>query len=235
MIKTISFLILSLIAVDIFGQHGKKSFAFHAKPDSIISKQQHGYIYITRDTSVEMYDRLSSDIGVDELGILREYASHIKKKFGKGVVAKNLGDLPTKWNSVYLLSNEYYVYSPSDWMSNRGYYISDSAIFTTASDPDLFVILSYKKNDKKLDEFQIINYTGEKHNLQIRLVDAAHGIYVWTFINNGELSRYLMQDSRFVKLLPMVVADCGDEKCALEFEFDNLDFEKILHNANSRK
>ena len=168
------------------------------------------------------------------MNIHRKYASHIKKKFGQGVVVKNLGDFPRKWNSVYLINNAYYVYSPSDWMSNTGYYVSDSVIFITKSDPDdLFVILNHKKINKKLDEFQIINYAGEKHNVQIRLVDAAYGIYIWTFVKNGDLLRYLMQDSRFVKQLPMVVADCGDEKCVLEFKFDKPDFEKILHKSNT--
>jgi hypothetical protein len=225
---------LNLVAVDNFGQQKMKKtefFNFHAQPDSIISKHQHGYIYITRDTAAEMFDRLVSDVDVNgsELNIFREYASHIKKKFDQGVVVKNLGDFPRKWNSVYLLNDTYYVYSPSDWMSNAGYYVSDSVIFITKSDPDdLFVILNHKKINKKLDEFRIVNYAGEKHNVQIRLVDAAYGIYVWTFAKNGNLLRYLMQDSRFVKRLPMIVADCGDSKCALEFAFDKPDFEKIL-------
>jgi hypothetical protein len=226
-------LILSLVAVDVFGQQEMTSFKFDATPDSIISKQQRGYIYITRDTSAEMFDRLASDINVKENDdLLREYARHIKKEFGSGIVIKNLGDLPRKWNSVYVLNNEYYVYSPSDWINNRGYYVSDSAIIVTNSEPDLFVILDYKRINKKLYEFRIVDYAGEKHHVQITLVDAAYRIYVWTFTNKGELSRYLMQDSRFVKGLPMIVADCGD-KCILEFEFDKPDFEKILHKANN--
>jgi len=232
MIKHILFLILLLVVVDACRQQESKeaeSFKFQAEPDSIISKQQHGYIYITRDTSAEMFDRLASDIEVegDEMNIYRQFASDIKKKSGQSVVVKTLGDLPRKWNSVYLVNDSYYVYSPSDWMSNSGYYVSDSVIFITKSDPDdLYVILDHKKLDE-VDEFQFVNYAGEKHSVQIKLVDPEYGIYIWTFMKNGDLTRYLMQDSRLVKRLPMIVADCGEEKCVLEFEFDKPDFEKI--------
>ena len=66
-IKHISFLILSLVAVDIFGQQEMTkvtSFKLRAIPDSIISQQQHGYIYITRDTSAKMFDWLASEVNV---------------------------------------------------------------------------------------------------------------------------------------------------------------------------
>jgi hypothetical protein len=74
---------------------------------------------------------------------------------------------------------------------------------------------------------------GEKSLLHISLIDADLGIYVWSFLKDGDFVRYLMQDSRFVKRLPMIVADCGDEKCVLEFKFDQPDFEKIIHRSNN--
>lgn len=224
----------TLVAVNVYSQQEIKadeSFEFRAKPESVIARRQHGYIYITRDTSAEMFDWLVPKVSAhsSEMDIFRDYARDIKKRFGQGVIVKNLGGFPRKWNSVYLLNNKYFVYSPSDWMSNKGYYVSDSAIFVVKSDPDdLLVILDYKNSAKNHHTFRLVNYAGDKLELQIRLVDAAFGIYLWTFMNRGDTSMHLMQDSSFVKRLPMIVADCGGEKCVLEFEFDEPDFEKIL-------
>jgi hypothetical protein len=233
-IKYFSLLMWTLVAIDVYSQQQIKvdeSFEFRAKPDSIIARRQHGYIYITRDTSAKMFDWLVPEIRAHsgEMDIFRGYASYIKKKFARGVIVKNLGGFPRKWNSVHVLKNKYFVYSPSDWISNKGYYVSDSAIFVVKSDPDdLLLILDYKNGAKNQHTFRLVNYAGDKLELQIRLVDAASGIYLWAFKNHGGTSMQLMQDSRFVNRLPMIVADCGDEKFVLEFDFDEPDFEKIL-------
>ena len=223
--------IISLVGIDTMAPDAKQinSFKFLAEPDTIIAKNPYGYIYITSDTAAKMYDWLvPNPNNQDVLAVYADYINHIKKNFKQKLVINNIKGFPRGWNSVHVFQNKYFVYSPSDWIANTGYYISDSIIYETNSDPDdLFFILNYKRLAKDLNEFRTINYFGKQKYVQIKLVDSRLGIYVWSFINEKhELeSRYLMQDSRYAKNLPMIVCDCGENKCVLEFKFDEPDFE----------
>lgn len=226
--------ILSIIWIDSFGQNGNQSiesFNFLAKPDSIIADKQHGYIYLTTDSASKLYDWIIPNPDNKYLiNIYQDYIKHIKESFNQDLVINNIKDFPRKWNSVYVYKDEYFLYGPSDWMMNTGYYVSDSVIYITKSDPsDLYFMLDFKKKNIKLTEIQIINYFGEYNKIQIRLIDDNYGLYIWTFINQGGevKTQYLMQDSRFSKRFPMIVCDCGDEKCFMEFEFDKPDFNKL--------
>jgi hypothetical protein len=53
------------------------------------------------------------------------------------------------------------------------------------------------------------------------LVDNSLGIYQWVFKNKQEndTTKFLMQNSDFSKKLRMIVSDCGDRKCIMEFDF----------------
>lgn len=230
-------LILNLIGINSFAQKDSKqidSFKFLAKPDSIIIKHKEGYIYVTSDTTAKMYDWLvPKPNNKYVINIYADYIKHIKENFKQDLVINNIKDFPRKWNSIYVHKNKYFLYSPSDWMMNTGYYISDSVIYITKSDPsDLYFILDFKPKSIDLSEFQIINYFGEHKVIRIQLVDFENGIYIWTFLNqqNEIESRFLMQDSKFTKRLPMIVCDCGENKCFMEFEFDKPDFDKIINN-----
>ncbi len=227
--------VLSFIIADSFAQKDSaknNSFKFLAKPDSIITKRQEGYIYLITDTTAIMYDWLIPNPN-DEfvVNVFADYINHIKTSFKQNLVINNIKGFPRKWNQVHVYRNKFYVYSPSDWMWNSGYYISDSVIYMTKSDPDdLYFILDFKNVNTDLSEFQIINYFGEHKTIRIQLISSQFGIYVWTFLNqkNEIESRHLYQDSRFAKKLPMIVCDCGENKCYLEFEFDNPDFDKLI-------
>lgn len=227
---------LSLIWIDSFGQNEnemKESFNFLAKPDSIIAERQHGYIYLTTDTTSRLYNWIIPN--PDNNYVINVYADYIKKikeNFQQKMVINEINGFPRKWNSVYVYKDRFFLYGPSDWMMNTGYYISDSVIYITKSDPDdLYFILDFKQKSVELSEIPIINYLGERNKIQIRLIDSKYGLYIWTFFNqDGEVkTQYLMQDSKFSKKLPMIVCDCGDEKCFMEFEFDKPDFNKLIN------
>lgn len=228
--------ILSLIWIDSFGQNGNQSiesFNFLAKPDSIISEKQHGYIYLTSDTTSRLYNWIiPNPDNKYMISIYADYIKHIKKNFQQNMVINKIQGFPRKWNSVYVYKNKYFLYGPSDWMMNTGYYISDSVIYITKSDPsDLYFILDFKQKSTELTEISIIDYFGERNKIQIRLVDSNYGFYIWTFFNQDSKlkTQYLMQDSKFSKRLPMIVCDCGDEKCFMVFEFDKPDFNRLTN------
>jgi len=166
------------------------------------------------------------------INVYADYIKKIKENYQQNMVINEISGFPRKWNSVYVYKDRFFLYGPSDWMMNTGYYISDSVIYITKSDPnDLYFILDFKQKSTELTEISIINYFGERNKIQIQLIDQKYGLYVWTFFNKESniQTQYLMQDSKFSKKLPMIVCDCGDEKCLLEFDFNEPNFNKLMN------
>lgn len=222
------------MCVESFAQKEAKqinSFNFMAKPDSILKKNQNGYIYFTTDTNSKLYDWIVPNPNNEYVtSAYSYYIDYIKKNYKQNLVINNIKDFPRKWNTVHIYKNKYFLYAPSDWMNNSGYYISDSVIYITKSDPDdLYFILSFNSKDHDSGYFKVRNYFGEVQSIQMQLVDKNYGIYVWTFYDreNKIINKHLMQDSDQSKKLPMIVCDCGDSKCVMEFEFDKPEFDKL--------
>lgn len=226
--------ILTIIWIELFSQNTNQSietFNFSAKPDSIISEREDGYIYITTDTTSKLYNWIIPNPSkINAKDIYSNYINHIKENYKQNILINDIKEYPQQWNSIFVYKNKYFLYGPSDWMINTGYYISDSVIYITNSDPgDLYFILDFKQKNIEFTEIQIINYFGEQNKIQISLIDSNYGLYIWTFLNQKEQvkTQYLMQDSRYSKKLPMIVCDCGDVKCLMEFDFDDPNFEKL--------
>ena len=68
-----------------------------------------------------------------------------------------------------------------------------------------------------------MNYYGEHKTIHIELVNPPYGIYSWKISSeNGTIeTEILMQNSEFSKKLPMIISDCGENKCLIEFDFTN--------------
>jgi hypothetical protein len=196
-------------------------FKFAAKPDSIIEKRQEGYIYITSDTKSVLYDRIIPRLDQNDLNIFSDLISDIRAKYKQKVSQFPIKSFPRKWNSVYLYKNKYFLYGPSDWMSNRGFNISDSVVYITESDiGDLYVIKNFKRDGPNNAIFKVINHSGETLDIATRVIEKSLGIYEWTIQGSAGTSlKFLMQNSDFSKKLKMIVCDCGDEKCYMEFDF----------------
>jgi hypothetical protein len=212
--------ILLLITSTAFSQTA--DFKFEAKPDSIIEKRQRGYIYVTSDTKSVLYDRIIPRLDRDAITLQTQYINDIRKKYKQEVKQFPVKSFPRKWNSVYLYKNKYYLYGPSDWMDNRGFYVSDSVVYITESDvSDVYVIKNFEKDGPDNGHFKVINYTGETLHIQIRVVEKSLGIYEWTMQGGVDDPRkFLMQNSDLSKKLKIIVCDCGDEKCVMEFKFE---------------
>lgn len=214
------FLISSLLS---FAQ--KTDFDFGAKPDSLLKETEFGYIYITSDTSSNYYDWIIPTIDTEMVhSIQNQYFSQEFEKINLSNSHFNLGSFPRKWNSVYRYQNEYFLYAPSDWMYNSGFYFSDSIIYNGESDWDPatdYIMKDFKLFNEGNATIKTINLLGQQIDISIHLVDKSLGIYQWILTNQqeNETIKFLMQNSDFSKKLRMVVCDCGDQKCLLEFDF----------------
>jgi hypothetical protein len=203
----------------------KTDFDFGAKPDSLLKETEFGYIYITSDTSSNYYDWIIPTIDTEMVqSIQNQYFSKEYEKINLSKSHFNLGSFPRKWNSVYRYQNEYFLYAPSDWMSNLGLIITDSIIYHVQSDWDPvsdYMLQEFKSTDNEKTEIKANNLLGQEFDISIQIVDRSLGIYEWSLFNNEVKSTviFLMQNSDYSNKLRMIVCDCGDRKCLLEFDF----------------
>ena len=222
--KQIIFIFLVLSSLS-FSQ--KTDFDFGVKPDSLLKETEFGYIYITSDTSSNYYDWIIPTIDTEMVhSIQNQYFSQEFEKINLSNSHFNLGSFPRKWNSVYRYQNEYFLYAPSDWMSNKGFYFSDSIIYNGESDWDPatdYIMKDFKLSNEGNATIQTINLLDQQIDISICLIDKSLGIYQWVFTNQQENDtiKFLMQNSEFSKKIRMIVSDCGLQKCFMEFDFGN--------------
>lgn len=202
-------------------------FDFRAKPDSFIKKTEFGYIYITFDTSSNYYDWIIPTIDTEMIhSIQNQYFIKELEVLNLSNSHFDLGSFPRKWNSVYRYQNEYFLYAPSDWMYNKGFYFSDSIIYNTISDWDPatdYIMKDFKLSNEVNATIQTVNLLGQQIDISVYLIDKSLGIYEWVFTNphENDITKFLMQNSDFSKKIRMIISDCGDRKCNMEFDFGN--------------
>jgi hypothetical protein len=222
--KQIIFIFLVLSSLS-FSQ--KTDFDFGVKPDSLLKETEFGYIYITSDTSSNYYDWIIPTIDTEMVhSIQNQYFSQEFEKINLSNSHFNLGSFPRKWNSVYRYQNEYFLYAPSDWMHNSGFYFSDSIIYNGESDWDPatdYIMKDFKLSNEGNATIHTVNLLGQEIDISVYLIDKSLGIYEWVIKNQqeNETTKFLMQNSEFSKKIRMIVSDCGDRKCNMEFDFGN--------------
>lgn len=191
---------------------------YYSKPDSILLKTNNGVIYITSDTTFNHYKWLNPSIDVNT-EFFNSQIEFFNKKDKLNKFPLNILD---KWSQIYIYKNKYFVYSPSDWMSNETLLLTDSVIYHNRSvDPDLEFIKDYSKINDSVYFFNLYspNYSEQldfiKRKLTIIVIDKKFMItkWIWTNSDNQILFTRLFVDSRNVKSFPMIVEDCGNQKC----------------------
>lgn len=208
-----------------FAQKG--DFPFSAKPDSIIKGTEYGFIYYTSDTSSIYYNWIVPSLDTEMIhSIQNQYFTKELEELNLSNSHFDLGSFPRKWNSVYRYQNEYFLYAPSDWMYNKGFYFSDSIIYNTMSDWDPatdYIMKDFKLSNEGNATIQTTNLLGQQIDISVYLIDKSLGIYQWVFKNQqqNDTTKFLMQNSDFSKKTRMIVSDCGGRKCIMEFDFGN--------------
>ena len=197
-------------------------FNFLAKADSILEKTPYGYIYISSDTNSRPYQWIIPKLSDNFTEFAVKEAIAFLQSEGKQLQRFDIGEFPRKWNEVYEFRGNYYLYSPSDWMSNSGFIISDSILYVTSSDADQYILKNFKANGTVQANITVENFRGEFQDIQIRIIDPSFGIYEWLFNDGtGILRKTLMQNSNYSKKLKMIVCDCGGSKCIVNFNFNS--------------
>lgn len=219
------FAFMPLLLMSITGHAQFKETDFHCHRDSIISETSFGSVYITKDHTCKLYDWLCPDPKewMNDYEITENF-SHLKYVNRE---QKSLGKFPRYWNSLHAYNGNFYVYGPSDWMSNRPDFISDSFLLEIASDFNYYSIkkLAHIGNNELL---MTIDLFGEEAQLRIRLLRFPIGAALWEYTIKNESWNELKVSSDFVRCYDLIHSDCVQQKCFQEFKFDEIDLQKLI-------
>ena len=197
-------------------QSGLDRAQFLAKPQAVLKITEHGVIYSTRDTASVLYKWMNAGTEANHIAS-EENARAMLARFPNKVIVNDLDAFPSEWNVVYSFKGQFHLFAPGDFIEHYGYKISGSFLHHLHSDPRMpYLIRKFEWNDSA--QLELLDHEGKSRMLSITLLDAATGVHRWKF-DDGET--VLMQDSRFIKTLPMIVRDCGNQKCILEFNLDS--------------
>lgn len=218
-------LFFSVLAIQFhsFGQF--KESDYHCRRDSVLLQSKYGSVYITKDHQCELYDWLCPNPS------RWMNAQHISSNFPELKSASSpknsIGNIPRYWNTLFEYQGQYYVYGPSDWMSNRPEFISDSFLIEIASDFGYFsikkqVLVSPYELHLSLDLF------GEEALLRIRMLRYPLGAALWEYSIKNESWSELKVSSEFVTVYDLINNDCVHQKCFQEFHFDPTDLSRLI-------
>jgi hypothetical protein len=244
--KTLPLLLIA-ISLGSYGQNQNKISIekeeipknYLAKRDSIIKETEYGCVYVTKDTTAEMYAWLAIE-NMDTSVFNEMYSSEkisefllsnkIKMKKFKNIIVKG------NWSSLYFLNDIFYVYSPSDWLFNKRIMVSDSSFFHFGSDDWRFESIQNVEINSNGDvNINLVGYSGEKIELSIRFIDIDKTIALWHRKNAvGDEYYELRVRSSEVRKFDMIVNDCLGAKCFQEFHFETPEYDRILktHGKN---
>ncbi|MEO8171857.1 MAG: hypothetical protein ABI581_02195 [Sediminibacterium sp.] len=143
--------------------------------------------------------------------------------------------LPTEWVPLYQYKNKYYVYMPSEQGELRRRIINDSLlIFWFMDGPMPYILQSITKSDnetwlvKSKDQFVRMEGFIRPEILNIHIIDPVYKIAVWEYKseNDKEYRYELCIPKESIPHFDIIVNDSNEK--AMEFEFENPDFKKLL-------
>jgi hypothetical protein len=221
--KTFLLLLSLLYSINVFAQDGKGV--------TYLKRDNFGSVYITHDTSRIEYERLMpKGITADLKNSYNAAFIHLLKDTLINIPHFKLNEkLLLSWVPLYLKKDQFYVYSPSDWISHFAYLFTDSTIIRYKTDgPDVFIFRNYQEISNDDFKLQVLTYDKKTIQITIKLIDESKQISLWTFnYGDDKDENFLMTNAARVKEYPMVKCDCGDRKCLLEYEFDKIDKKMI--------
>lgn len=162
-----------------------------------------------------------------------EYFSDFSSFPKKTVKTTKILEISSKWVPLYQYKNKYFLYRPCDLGTNFRICLSNNKIAFEGFEINLFNIGSkLKKSNDTLYKLSFKDPLKGVVKIEIQIIDKEKGVAVFKYISsNDEISYQLMIDSNKLKLFQIIVNDCIFSK-AKEFEFDKIDFQKIIGNSN---
>ncbi|WP_419802915.1 hypothetical protein [Mucilaginibacter sp.] len=191
-------------------------------------------IYIEKNRKSNYYKLLTNfKFSKGDLEFINEYYKLFKKRSAP-VKKFNLQNIVKEWLPLYKYKDKYYLYAPSDWGNRK--MITNSLLFYWYLDgPYPCILTSFSKinlNHYKLtskDFFDNSDVYVKPAKLSIYIIDLKKNISVWKYWNKkGEYRYGLFVSKEHAKAFDIVVNYCKESKVP-EFDFDKIDFKKLLN------
>lgn len=217
-------ILIALLYLPFFGYSQFKESDYHCKRDSVISQTAYGSVYISQDHNCAIYSWLFPDPKAwsNEYSIQSNFPDLARFYWPKG----SIGSISRYWNDLYTYRGQYYLYGPSDWMSNRPIFITDSFLIEIATDASYYAI---KKTEliKSTELLLTIDKFDQTATLRIRLLAFPKGAALWEYTSKEGSWSELKVSSEYVHNYGLINNDCVNQKCFQEFLFDPNDLSRL--------
>jgi hypothetical protein len=188
--------------------------------------------YVEKNRNSPDYkDLLNFSLNADENEEYRENCKALYKNAVKGSKKYKMTGLPRQWLPVYKHADKYYLYSPSEDGAQGRLMLTDTTVCFMYLDgyyPEQ--ILSATNEGAGNWRLSAFSSTNGGHPIIVHTIDSKTHLAVWGDLNTGDNRYQLYVPREYANNFDMVVnRDRGNVKVP-EFNFDKIDFQKILKN-----
>lgn len=205
-----------------------------------ITDEYYHVIYIDTTRNSKYYDWLTEfEFNNYDLGAYKGNYQYLKEKYPETFNNVNALDIPENWIPVYSYKNRYYLYAPSDWGNAGKRIINDSAFVYWYMDGPLPVPLKSAQKVENgtiiIEMIELFNDSPTEKTLTIHQIDPKTRLSVFEFTNEPENYKYqLYIPIESAKQFDMIVNYCKNQK-QMELDFDPIDFEKLITEADKMR
>jgi hypothetical protein len=189
-------------------------------------------VYIEKNRSSSAYkDLLNFRLDSNENEEYHENCNALYKKAVSGAKKYKMNGLPRLWLPVYNYAGKYYLYSPSEDGIQGRLMLTDTTVCFMYMDgyyPEQ--ILSATNQGEKNWSLNVFSLINGRHRIIVHTVDPKTHLAVWGNLNRGDNRYQLYVPREYANNFDMVVnSNRGNVKVG-EFNFDEIDFQKLLKN-----
>jgi hypothetical protein len=189
-------------------------------------------VYIERNrNSPEYKDLLDFRLDSNETEEYRENRKELYKHALIGTKKYKMTGLPSQWLPVYKHAGKYYLYSPSEEGAQGRLMLTDTTVCFMYLDgyypEQILSVVSQGEKNWRLNVFSPIS---GRHRIIVRTIDPKTHLAVWGDLNKGNNHYQLYVPGEYAYNFDMVVNRGGNFVKVSEFNFDKIDFQKLLKN-----
>ncbi len=229
MIKNLLLLLLTINTVCLFSQK-KSDTSFLLKKTWVYKSYQK--IFIDNNRTSDFIKELKNATNTEFYQFSDIFNATIDC-ISKNKVQFNAKRIATKWYPLYLYKGKYYLYSASDPGTSTWIGITDKAIFQLYFEPGIVPAVIEEVHEVNPDQINInlFNELEQHYSLNIHWINEAKGLAVFEKINkSNQKIYYLMVSEENVKDYSIVVNYCKEQRVD-EFEFEKIDYKKLLNSS----
>jgi hypothetical protein len=141
-------------------------------------------------------------------------------------------NLAKNWIPLHSYKGEFYLYSASNWDKYSTLVLTDSTIVYSSFDGCLVdLITQFEQKNYSTYSFKTVNNLHDVVNVELFIIDPARGIAIWKSTHSQGVEYQLMVNALHFREFPIAIAKCSMGECLHEFEFDKINYEKLIKKS----